>query len=137
LPPAEVDRLGRAARRGGLRRHDDHHERALVPGARADRVLRPRVALAVVALELGLDDRAEHRPVIDEQDHGVGVVLGRRDLGERGIGQPRLGERRHLGAEQLGQQIGDKLRTAADQLEHTFMKYGRHGDTCAACTARL
>jgi hypothetical protein len=65
---------------------------------------------------------------IFEQHDGVGVVLDRHELIERGLGEPRLGEMRNLDVRELAEQAGGKRRLIPDQRDHALVNHGRHGD---------
>jgi len=101
---------------------------------RGNGVERPGELLARVGLELNFEDGAEHRLVlvvdeVDEQHDGVGVVLDRDELMERGFGEPCLGERRNLDVQEIAKQASRKRRPIPDQRDHTLMiQRGRHVD---------
>jgi hypothetical protein len=124
-PVAQIDRLASPSRDPRIRRHRDHEERALIARAGGDRVERPRVPLAILALELDFEDGAKHGlvPVVDdvEQDDGVGVVLDRHQLSERRLGEPRFVEPRNLDLQQLAQQAGGERRVIPDQGDHALV----------------
>jgi hypothetical protein len=82
----------------------------------------PAEQLVVIALALGLDDRAQHRRVGLEHHDRVGPELDRDELIERDIGDPSGGEPRKLDAEELTQQVGGKRRLVPDQIEDTFVE---------------
>jgi hypothetical protein len=82
---------------------DQHDERTLVSRAGGDGIERPGIVLARILLQLGFDDHTENRIALDEQYRRVGVILDRRDLVERRIGDPRLGEPRDADVQHPGQ----------------------------------
>jgi hypothetical protein len=132
-PVAEIDRLAGPPSDRWIGCHGDHDERALVVRAGGDGVERPRVALAILALELDFEDGAEHGLVfvVDdvEQHDGVGVVLDGHELIERGLGEPRLVEPGKLDVQEVAEQAGSKRRVVPDQRDHAFVhqRWGRHG----------
>ena len=134
-PVAEIDRLGGPSRDRRVGRHHGQDEPTLVARAGGDRIERPRVPLAVLALELDFEDGAEHRLLlfveeVHEQHDGVGVVLDRHELRERCLAESRLAEPRNVDVQEVAEQAGGKRRVVPDQRDHALVhqRWRRHDD---------
>jgi len=123
---AQVD--GRAAPAGhGVARRDDQDARGtLEPGAKACDVGWPCEPLAVVALQLHLEDDAEHGLAVDQEDDQVGAVLGGRDVRQVGRLEADGGVGRQRDVKGVAQQLGRELWAVAEEEQQRFVGERRH-----------
>ncbi len=128
----DLDRLGAPLGDALCRGHDQQAGRAVETGAQGGHVHRPAQPLAIIGAELHLDHDRKHRLALEQQDHQVGAVLGRDDLGEVDRLLPDLIVLRHLHIERLLQHLRGQIRTIAEQIHQGFVQHRRHGASIGA-----
>lgn len=112
---------------------DDENARGtLEPGAKARHIDRPGEPLAIVSLQLHLDDDAQHGHAVDQQDDQVGPVLGWRDVGQVGRLEVDVGVGRQRDVQGVAQELGRQLGPVAEQKQQRFVGERRHrGGLCS------
>jgi hypothetical protein len=107
-----------------------------VSGASADGVHRPRERLVRIDSELRFDNDPEDGRIVDEQDDGVGPVLGRNELVERRLSQSRFSEARHGDAQQFTQEVRRELGLLTHQGDDPLVEQRRHRGNLAPSKKR-
>jgi len=128
----EVDRFGAPPGDVGIHRDDDEQHRATQTRSEFAHVRRPRVELAVLPLELDLEDHRtlELAPLSSQLDHRVRSKLRRIDVGEvLGTRQER-GLAVDLEPEDGAQELLGQRRLLTEELDEAFVKVRGHRE-CA------